>query len=71
MKKKEDLELQTNEMNLPLPEARERLQNRIKQDNAEIKQMDKEVLDIKGLISTYHQNIMDSEQDLRVNNQTS
>jgi len=25
MKKKEDLELQTNEMNLPLPEARERL----------------------------------------------
>jgi hypothetical protein len=24
-KKKEDLELQTNEMNLPLPEARERL----------------------------------------------
>ena len=30
MKKKEDLELQTNEMNLPLPEARERLQNRIK-----------------------------------------
>jgi hypothetical protein len=25
VKKKEDLELQTNEMNLPLPEARERL----------------------------------------------
>jgi hypothetical protein len=25
LKKKEDLELQTNEMNLPLPEARERL----------------------------------------------
>ena len=33
-----DLELQTNEMNLPFPEARERLMNRIKQDNAEIKQ---------------------------------
>lgn len=71
MKKKEDLELQTNEMNLPLPEARERLQNRIKQDNAEIKQMDKEVLDIKGMISTYHQNIKDIEQDLRENNKTS
>ena len=42
MKKKEDLELQTNEMNLPLPEARERLQNRIKQDNNELKQMDKD-----------------------------
>jgi len=25
LKKKDDLELQTNEMNLPLPEARERL----------------------------------------------
>jgi hypothetical protein len=30
IKKKEDLELQTNEMNLPFPEARERLLNRIK-----------------------------------------
>jgi len=38
LKKKEDLELQTNEMNLPFHEARERLMNRIKQDNAEIKQ---------------------------------
>lgn len=30
LKKKEDLELQTNELNLPVAEARERLQNRIK-----------------------------------------
>jgi hypothetical protein len=52
-KKKEDLELQTNEMNLPLPEARERLQNRIKQDNAEIKQMDKEVIETKKMVDTY------------------
>jgi intraflagellar transport protein 74 len=37
LKRKDDLELQTNEMNLPFPEARERLLNRIKQDNAEIK----------------------------------
>lgn len=37
LKKKDDLELQTNEMNLPFGEARERLQNRIKQDNAELK----------------------------------
>lgn len=36
-KKKENLELQTNEMNLPFPEARERFMNRIKEDNAEIK----------------------------------
>lgn len=67
-KKKEDLELQTNEMNLPLPEARERLQNRIKQDNAEIKQMDKEVLEMKKIIDTYHQNIKEIDQDLREKN---
>jgi intraflagellar transport protein 74 len=36
IKHKENLELQTNESNLPFPEARERLLNRIKQDNAEI-----------------------------------
>jgi intraflagellar transport protein 74 len=36
IKKKEELELQSNESNLPFPEARERLLNRIKQDNAEI-----------------------------------
>lgn len=36
-KRKENLELQTNEMNLPFPEARERLMNRIKSENQEIK----------------------------------
>ena len=46
MKKKEDLELQTNDLNLPLPEARERLQNRIKQDNVELKHLEKEELEI-------------------------
>ena len=53
LKKKDALELQTNEMTLPLPEARERLQNRIKQDNAEIKQMDKEIIEAKKMIDTY------------------
>lgn len=53
MKRKEDLELQTNEMNLPFPEARERLMNRIKQDNAEIKQQEKDIAEIKKIIETY------------------
>ena len=52
-KRKEDLELQTNEMNLPFPEARERLLNRIKQDNAEIKQSEKDVNDVRKIIDTY------------------
>jgi len=50
MKKKEDLELQSNEMNLPFPEARERFMNRIKQDNAEIKQQEKEISDLRKII---------------------
>ena len=67
LKKKEDLELQTNEMNLPLPEARARLQNRMKQDNAEIKQMEKEFLDLKKMVETYQQNIREIDQDLKEN----
>jgi intraflagellar transport protein 74 len=53
LKRKDDLELQTNEMNLPFPEARERLLNRIKQDNAEIKQLEKDVADVRKMIETY------------------
>ena len=64
-KKKEDLELQTNEMNLPFPEARERLMNRIKQDNAEIKQQEKEISDVRRVIETYQRNIKDIENDLK------
>ena len=64
LKKKEDLELQTNEMNLPFPEARERLLNRIKQDNAEIKQLEKDVGDVRRMIETYQKNIKEIESDL-------
>jgi intraflagellar transport protein 74 len=53
IKHKEDLELQTNEMNLPFPEARERLMNRIKNDNAEIKMQDKEIADMRKMVETY------------------
>lgn len=64
LKRKEDLELQTNEMNLPFPEARERLLNRIKQDNAEIKQAEKDINDVRRIIETYQRNIKEIEQDL-------
>lgn len=65
IKRKDDLELQTNEMNLPFPEARERLLNRIKQDNAEIKQLEKDVADVRKMIETYQRNIKEIEQDLQ------
>ncbi len=48
-------------MNLPFPEARERLLNRIKQDNAEIKQSEKDVNDIRKIIETYQKNIKEIE----------
>jgi len=65
VKKKEELELQTNESNLPLPEARERLINRIKEDNAEVLQHEREIVDLKKLIETYERNIRELEQDLQ------
>jgi intraflagellar transport protein 74 len=48
-------------MNLPFPEARERLLNRIKQDNAEIKQAEKDIADIRRIIETYQRNIKEIE----------
>lgn len=65
LKKKEDLELQTNEMNLPFSEARDRLQNRIKQDNIELKTLDKEFIDTKRMVDTYNTNIKEIDTDLR------
>jgi len=65
LKRKEDLELQSNELNLPFPEARERFMNRIKQDNAEIKQQDKEISDLRKMIDNYNRNIKEIENELR------
>lgn len=59
------MELQSNELNLPFPEARERFMNRIKQDNAEIKQQDKELGDLRKMIDNYNRNIKEIENELR------
>ena len=39
--------------------------NRIKQDNAEIKQQDKEIGDLRKMIDQYNRNIKDIESELR------
>lgn len=65
LKKKEDLELQTGEMNLPFGEARDRLQNRIKQDSVELKQMEKELLEMRRMVETYNTNIREIEKELK------
>jgi len=64
LKKKEELELQTNESNLPFPEARERLRNRIKQDHSEILHCEKKITELKKIIDTYQKNINELEGDL-------
>lgn len=61
LKKKEELELQTNESNLSFPEARERLIQRIKQDNAEVLQLEKLVADYRKTVETYERNIKELE----------
>ncbi len=52
-------------MNLPFPEARERLMNRIKNDNAEIKMQDKEIADMRKIVETYQRSIKEIEADLK------
>ena len=52
-------------MNLPPAEARERLQNRIKQDNAELKSMDKELGVVRKMVETYRTNIHEIDNDLK------
>jgi chromosome segregation ATPase len=52
-------------LNLPLHEARERLQNRIKQDNVELKQLEKEQMDMQKTVDTYKQNIKEIDSDMR------
>jgi intraflagellar transport protein 74 len=64
-KRKDNLEMQTNELNLPFPEARERLMNRIKSENGEIKQLDKELTEARKMIDTYNRNIKEIEGDLK------
>jgi intraflagellar transport protein 74 len=64
-KRKDNLEMQTNELNLPFPEARERLMNRIKSENGEIKQLDKELTEARKMIDTYNRNIKEIEADLK------
>ena len=39
--------------------------NRIKQDNAEIKQQDKEIAEVRKMIDNYNRNIKEIENELR------
>jgi len=52
---------------LSFPEARERLIQRIKQDNAEVLQLEKLVADYRKTVDTYERNIKEMDEDLKEN----
>lgn len=62
--RKEKLELQTNESNLPFAEARDRLRARIKQDHSDILHLEKKVIELNKIVDTYKKNINELEIDL-------
>lgn len=49
---------------MPFPEARERLMNRIKQDNAEIKQQEKDIGELRKLVENYQRNVKEITNEL-------
>lgn len=55
--KKQDLELQLNEASLSFPEARDRLLNKIKVDNASISDTDKRIRDVRKNIEYYEKKL--------------
>lgn len=68
IRKKEDLAVQTNELNLSEPEARERLLARIKADNQNIKETKERIKDVEKAIANYKKQIEDMENDLKSSN---
>mmetsp|Transcript_15160 Transcript_15160/g.12902 ORF Transcript_15160/g.12902 Transcript_15160/m.12902 type:complete len:383 (+) Transcript_15160:604-1752(+) len=63
-KRKEDLEIQTNENNLSFPEARDRLLAKVKEDNASIQSTDKRIREIRQLIANYDRRLKELQSDI-------
>ncbi len=63
-RKKEELELQTNEKNLPFPEARERLMKRAREDKEEIQHLDQRTSDMKSRIESLKKQIREHDNDM-------
>ena len=71
LRRKEDLEVQTNEDNLSFPEARERLLARAKADGQIIKETESRIKDVEKAISNYKKQIQDLDQELKSSSDTS
>lgn len=64
LQRKEGLELQTNEMNLPFPEARERLLSKSKEDQQEIKQLEQKINEFNKIIDQQNKQLKELESNL-------
>jgi len=71
LRRKEDLEVQTNEDNLSFPEARERLMVRAKADGQVIKETESRIKEVEKAIANYKRQITDLEADLKSSNDNS
>lgn len=71
LRRKEDLEVQTNEDNLSFPEARERLMVRAKADGQVIKETENRIKEVEKAIANYKRQIADLEADLKSSNDNS
>eukprot|EP00828_Plagiopyla_frontata_P044816 TRINITY_DN7453_c0_g1_i11.p1 TRINITY_DN7453_c0_g1~~TRINITY_DN7453_c0_g1_i11.p1 ORF type:complete len:485 (-),score=112.97 TRINITY_DN7453_c0_g1_i11:23-1477(-) len=63
-RKKDDLEMQLNEANLPFPQARDRLQARIKEDKEQLGILDKRIKEIQRLCDNYEKQLKEMTQEL-------
>lgn len=64
LQKKEELELQTNEMNLPFNEARDRLLNKAKEDQQEIKQLEQKSNEIRKIVDAQNKQLKEIESNI-------
>lgn len=67
LKRKEELELQTNESGLSVEEMKQRLVNKYKEDSSEKANIDKKINDTKKVIDTFKKSISEIEKELKVN----
>lgn len=62
-RKKEDLEVQTNENNLSFPEARDRLLAKVKEDNSVIQNTEKRIREVKKMIENYERQLREMSSE--------
>jgi hypothetical protein len=66
MRKKEELELQTNESGLSVEELKQKFVNKYKEDTTDKQNIDKRVIDMRKVIDSYKKSINEIEKESKV-----